>query len=717
VSAELHEHHRRLLEVESAIAPDVIAERGAFTATQRKQLRKLHFSETQAKLVPALVLPVRDVFGRVALHQARPDDPRRDANGKPIKYETPARARMAIDVPQRVRAVLADPSQPLVVTEGIRKDDAAVSVGLNAIALLGVWNWRGRNEHGGLTALADWHEIALNERRVLLAFDSDAMAKREVHDALKALIAFLRRCDADPWVIYLPSLNGGAKTGLDDYLAAGHSANELLALARPELLSLPGEATSAAPKPKPTPERVGPLAELLDRTDAQIRRYVALPRVSSQTLALFTAHTHVFRAGPATPYQRVVSPEHDAGKTTLLEVLSEMVANPWLVMSVTTAALVRRVDRVRPTLLLDEVDNMLGRDREFTSALLGILNAGYKASGIHTMCVGDGANTQERDFAAYCPKAFSGLGELPRALASRTITHHMQRATPDEEAQLEEWVSTDEHPDAERLHDELAAWADDAFDRLRVARPERVEGLRTRAWEVWRPLIAIADMAGGDWPERARRAAHTLAKASSEALPATDAHTLLVDLHGVFEAKGVDRIKTAELLTALRAIEDSPWDDYRGKPLGAHQLSALLRRYDVRSRTLRFGAEPMAKGYEREWFETSWQRYLSPSEADADDAENDDDDTDTPEIAEKNRHIVTSQAQSRIAADRETSHVTDSNARNPAPAKGCDDVTDRNRHSGDERDDAQLFEPFEDRCESSDFEARVDRLERLQEGE
>jgi hypothetical protein len=80
---------------------------------------------------------------------------------------------------------------PLFVTEGVKKGDALVSQGLCAIALIGVWNWRGTNEFGGKTALADWEHVALNGRQIYIVFDSDVMLKKEVYSALVRLKAFL----------------------------------------------------------------------------------------------------------------------------------------------------------------------------------------------------------------------------------------------------------------------------------------------------------------------------------------------------------------------------------------------------------------------------------------------------------------------------------------------------------------------------------------------
>jgi hypothetical protein len=230
-------HHAQLLAA-SAIAAEVAATRGYRSVTEKKVLARYGFSPVQQQ-VPALLIPVWDVCGEVALYQARPDEPR-VKDGKAIKYETPQGARMVLDVPPCVRSQLGDPETPLLVTEGARKADAAVSVGLCCVALLGVWNWRGSNEHGGLTALADWESVALKGRRVYLVFDSDAITNPGVCEALARLKGFLERRGASVQVVYLPSGPEGGKVGLDDFLAAGHSTTELLSLASPELRAPPG---------------------------------------------------------------------------------------------------------------------------------------------------------------------------------------------------------------------------------------------------------------------------------------------------------------------------------------------------------------------------------------------------------------------------------------------------------------------------------------------
>jgi hypothetical protein len=239
---QLLPQHAALLTA-SAISDAVAAARGYRSVTEKAELRNLGFSARQTH-VPALLLPVWDVAGKIALYQARPDEPRVE-NGKTIKYETPLGARMTLDVPPSVRHQLGDPSIPLWITEGVRKADAAVSAGLCCIGLLGVWNWRGTNELGGKVALADWESIALNGRVVYIAFDSDVMTKISVNQALERLKAFLESRHAHVQLVYLPSGPDGEKVGLDDYLAAGQRVDDLLALATDQLAA-PDDALHSA---------------------------------------------------------------------------------------------------------------------------------------------------------------------------------------------------------------------------------------------------------------------------------------------------------------------------------------------------------------------------------------------------------------------------------------------------------------------------------------
>ncbi len=232
---------------ESAIEAAIAEARGYRTVQQKVELERLRFGRAQRN-VPGLLIPIFSPGGEVVLHQSRPDKPR-IKDGKQIKYETPARSRMTIDVHPSMRNKVRDPSVPLWITEGIKKGDSLTSRGLCSVTLPGVWSWRGTNEQGGKTALPEWEEIALNGRPAYIVFDSDVMLKPQVHEAVRRLKGFLESRGAEVWVIYLPHGEGGKKQGVDDFFVAGHSVDDLLKYATSELREPAGgeDATPTEP--------------------------------------------------------------------------------------------------------------------------------------------------------------------------------------------------------------------------------------------------------------------------------------------------------------------------------------------------------------------------------------------------------------------------------------------------------------------------------------
>jgi hypothetical protein len=234
--------HQALLDA-SAITAEVAEARGYYSVNEPKELTGL-FGPSQ-RLAPALVIPVRNVRGEVEYFQLRPDNPR-VKDGRTQRYEIPARARMPLDVPPGALAHLGNPKVKLWITEGIRKADSLASIGLRSIALLGVWNWRGRGEDGGTTILEDFEYVALNERQLVICFDSDAFQNPGVHRATERLGRVLEHRGAELSFVYLPSAEDGSKQGVDDYLGVGHSKDELMRLIERRWEPLPSQARAMA---------------------------------------------------------------------------------------------------------------------------------------------------------------------------------------------------------------------------------------------------------------------------------------------------------------------------------------------------------------------------------------------------------------------------------------------------------------------------------------
>jgi hypothetical protein len=138
--------------------------------------------------------------------------------------------------------------------------------------------------------------------------------------------------------------------------------------------------------------------------------------------------------------------------------------------------------------------------------------------------------------------------------------------------------------------------------------PEMPPEIADRDADVWEPLLAIADMAGGDWPKAARVAAVTLVTDSKAGTPSLGVR-LLADIRAVFG--DAEHLATAVLLNKLHALDESPWGDLHGKPMDARNLARRLAKYEIGPKSIRT-AGGVVKGYDRQSLHDAWQRYLPP---------------------------------------------------------------------------------------------------------
>jgi hypothetical protein len=294
----LLEHHRALIDA-SAISPEVALARGYKSVTEKHELNG-KFGPVQQR-TPGLLIPLHDVYGEQRSYQLRPDEPRIGKNGKALKYETPSGLKMMLDCPPSTLEHIRNPNVTLWITEGVRKADSLATIGLRAIALLGVDCWRGTNEMNGKTTLEDWFGVALNERKIIICFDSDAFEKPEVHKATENLGRWLGSRGADLGFVYLPHADDGSKQGVDDYLAT-HSRDELLSRIESVWHPLPHTTVKSDDKPDPDVPLV-PTGELIAEIISIIDRFIVMPsRAATLATALHALHTWCFDAFETTPY-------------------------------------------------------------------------------------------------------------------------------------------------------------------------------------------------------------------------------------------------------------------------------------------------------------------------------------------------------------------------------------------------------------------------------
>lgn len=242
----LHEHHAHEIFTESAIAPEVAAARGyetlEDTPANRSRLDAYGFRSfvwDREDAYPGLLVPMHNTRGELAGVQYKPAVPRtrQKENGErvPVKYETPSKAPLVVDVPEFTRKALTLLDTPLWITEGMKKTDALCSQGLAALGLTGVFNWRSR-----MGALGDWEDIPIKERVIVLCFDADASVNRNVQMAMARLGAWLKSRGASRvhYVVTPGAVGTVPVKGVDDFFAAGGST-EVLAAA--QLDSAPGQ--------------------------------------------------------------------------------------------------------------------------------------------------------------------------------------------------------------------------------------------------------------------------------------------------------------------------------------------------------------------------------------------------------------------------------------------------------------------------------------------
>lgn len=352
----------------------------------------------------------------------------------------------------------------------------------------------------------------------------------------------------------------------------------------------------------------GPLTgpELLDQLHARLVKFVVFPTPeAAHATTLWIAATHAQDAWQHATRLHIKSPMKRCGKSRLLDIVAETCRNPLITANATPAALFRKIGpKDPPTILIDEIDAVFGKAKEAEKHedLRALLNAGYQRNRPAIRCVPPTNTVQE--FPTFAMAALAGIGDLPDTIEDRSVIIRLRRKTAGERVSKFR-LRRDVQP-LHDLRDQLHAWAESEHNRLAAAEP--VMDLDDREADTWEPLIAIADAAGGDWPQRGRKAAAALIKeAEGSDEDVLMSVRLLADLRVIFGEH--HSLHTETILNRLHKVEESPWPDYFGNPLNARDMASLLGQYDIKSRDVKI--EGMTrKGYQRADLWDAWQRYV-----------------------------------------------------------------------------------------------------------
>lgn len=365
-----------------------------------------------------------------------------------------------------------------------------------------------------------------------------------------------------------------------------------------------------APDFDPVADRAG--ADLLDKVASHIARFCVFPSEHClPAVVLWAAHAHVAEHLHFSPRLAIISAEPASGKSRVLEVLHSLTPESLHAIDASSATIFRLLSERRLTLLFDEVDTIFkrrGKDDPHED-LRGLLNAGCMNNATIPRCIGP--KHEVKLFPVFCPVALAGIGDLPDTIMSRSVIVRMRRRAPTE--RVEAYRPRYHAAAGYDLRDMLAQWAEAHGVEIGRASPTMPDGVEDRAADAWEGLLAIADAAGGDWPDRARRACSALVAAAQEREQSLGIR-LLADLRTIFGDAG--SLATETILVRLKSgpdsglDADSPWSDLRGEGLSQRGLASMLKQYAIKPAKVRpDGGRPL-QGYRRADLWDAWQRYL-----------------------------------------------------------------------------------------------------------
>ena len=411
-------------------------------------------------------------------------------------------------------------------------------------------------------------------------------------------------------------------------------------------------------------------AQVLNEVLAQLQAHVIADAETLHTAALWVALTWFMDAATIAPIALITAPEKNCGKSTLLVAMSKMAKSPLVTANMSSAVLFRLIDQHAPTLFIDEVDTWL-RDNE---ELRGILNAGHtKDTAYVWRCEGD--NFTPTKFSVWGAKALSGISaqNISDTLKSRSVILTMRRKLKGETALNVRHTPVETFTIIKR---QLARWADDNASAFSAMRPI-MEGLNNRDQDNYEPLLAIAMLAGGDWVTHLERACGKAQSHSDDSKSIGE--ELLEACRNIFDSHKMGKIKSVDLLKHLLEDEEAPFATYnRGKPITIKQISTRLSGFGIRSKTIRFGYEGTAKGYEREQFNDVFTVYL-----DGEKDEKNNFSSIPPILSVTSSQLSTGAGLDVTHEENVTVTKTPKVTLKPSTGAGCDDVTHRTPPNGE----------------------------------
>ena len=374
------------------------------------------------------------------------------------------------------------------------------------------------------------------------------------------------------------------------------------------------QAEEAGPPPlfghwvvEPWPEAVD-TSELILAIVGRIKRHIILSDDEALTVVLWILLAWVHDLAVVhSPILLVTSAEAASGKTQLINVIRFLVPRALPATGASEAALFRSVEKYEPTIIVDEADTLLVDNEPVRT----VINNGWTRSDGVLRCIGD--DHEPHVFSTFCPKILGMKGKrLPDTTLSRSIIIDMKRKKATEKVAAH-FRSIDDAGLAE-LRRKCLRWKMDNGENLDGAEPVMPPGFDGRPCNNWSVQFAVADVAGGEWPTKARKAAMKLSKVAdttSSGVQALAAIKVAFDGEADAQQVSLERMSSADLAAALGADMTGPWAEWKGgKPITQAQLARVLKPFGIAPTKIRLPGGGTLQGYMRLQFEEAWERYL-----------------------------------------------------------------------------------------------------------
>jgi hypothetical protein len=606
--------------------------------------------------IETLWFPLCDSAGNVLNWIARPLPP---IAGHP-KFLCPLGSGGLPYIPKGVYSAAFGRS--LIITEGVVKTLVIIQAGFDAIGVNGVWGAGTKNSRdlivirGELYSALDWRG-----RKVYIAFDADYAINPDVRQAMIRLFFLLSTVGAE---VYHTNWNLAEGKGIDDYLIGQFQSNgqhkpqdvltRLLATAKPfvetlsstpldlalcqsewrkvEMPDLLREQLSRilAPRigikvddlrkltqstraradfvdPEPWPQPVAGHALLAELT-ALVEKHVVCDDHCKTAIALWIVLTFLVDTVNIMPLLAITSPEKRCGKSRLLTLLLKLVRRPIPGVNLTAASVFRVIEEWHPTLLIDEADGILKDSRGHDNLeLRSVINSGHtREMAFVPRCEGD--NHKPRMFSTWSPKAIALIGRMPDSMFDRSIPIPMKRKTKaDTVARIGETPAGT----FEEIQSKIVRFVEDNAATIAGSAPVLPSGLNDRAEDCWLPMFAIADVAGGNWPNLARQAALALSADSDDSDTFTTKllRALKQDFEDQKQANSLGFQSTNDICDHLNQDDEAPWKNFKNG-LTAELLANKLRAYKLKSEQITNSAGQRQRGFWWKKLNPVFDRYL-----------------------------------------------------------------------------------------------------------